>query len=68
MMYDKLSVVFVVVAVAAAAAAVVCGEGPTEGERAARERRERVEWRCWQDEWADTRAAQERYLRKRRGR
>ena len=55
-------------AAVAAAAAVVCGEGPTEGERAARERRERVEWRCWQDEWADTRAAQERYLEERRGR
>lgn len=50
------------------AAAVVCGEGPTEGERAARERRERVEWRCWHDEWADTREAQRRYLEQRNAR
>ena len=32
------------------------------------ERRERVEWACWCDEWADTRAAQEKYLLERRGR
>ena len=32
------------------------------------ERRERVEWRCWCDEWAETRAAQEAYLQERRRR
>lgn len=70
MRYDVLSVVFAVVAVVAAAmavAVVVCGQRPTQRERAEAERRERVEWACWCDEWADTRAAQERFL-ERRGR
>ena len=30
------------------------------------ERKARIEYRCWCDEWADTRAAQEKYLQERR--
>ena len=43
--------------------------GVKHGKNAAEaERRERVEWACWCDQWADTRAAQERYLRERSAR
>ncbi len=40
--------------------------GVKHGKNAAEvERLERVEWACWCDQWADTRAAQEAYLRER---
>ena len=43
--------------------------GVKHGKNAAEaERRERVEWACWCDEYADVRAVQGRYLRERRGR
>ncbi len=62
------------IAVLAAAAALVAvlvvgtiyDAGAKYGKSAAEaERRERVEWACWCDQWADARAAQEAYLRER---
>lgn len=62
MMYDKLSVVFAVLAGIFALSAVVI-VGSTRGQcKCADERREAVELRCWQEQWADTYAAQAAYL------
>ena len=69
MMYDKLKVVFAVVSpVLFALALALAIADKNERRRCEAEARESVEWACWCDEWADTRAAQERYLRERGGR
>lgn len=65
-MYDKLSVFFAVLAGLFALSAVLIA-GSSEGQsKCAEERREAVELRCWQDEWAEAREAQEAYLRERK--
>lgn len=58
-MYDRLSIAFAVVATVAAGAAYVGCESEAPS---ARERREAIELRCWQGEWAETYAAQAAYL------
>lgn len=57
-----MSVVFAVLAgIFALSAALIVGS--TRGQcKCAEERREAVELRCWQEEWADVREAQAAYL------
>lgn len=57
-----------VILVAGLVAVTSYGAGVKQGKNAAEaERRERVEYRCWCEEWAETRAAQEAYLERKGG-
>ncbi len=58
-----------VILVAGLVAVTSYGAGVKQGKNAAEaERKARIEYRCWCEEWADVRATQEAYLRERRGR
>lgn len=63
---DKLAAIVLVALILAFAACAITAMLTDGGAQQPRtEREERVGWACWHDEWADTRAAQERYLRER---
>lgn len=57
MIYDKLSVAFAALGICSACVAImIVHGGELRGERAA-ERKERIEYRCWHEQWAETREA-----------
>ena len=63
---DKLAsivLVALILAFAACAITAMLTDGGAQQQRT--EREERVGWACWQDEWADTRESQRRYLEQR---
>lgn len=63
---DKLAAIVLVALILAFAACAITAmltDGGAQQQRS--EKEERVGWACWQDEWADTREAQRRYLEQR---
>ena len=54
---DKLIAIVLVAMIVAFAACVIVALLTDSGEQQPRsEREERIDWACWHDEWADTRA------------
>ena len=59
----ELLIMLIVLVLASFVAGALMARQAYSGEHQPRsEREERVGWACWQDEWADTREAQRRYL------